>query len=284
METKFNKKVQKHRRRLLPDNWQEKLPLRPVLFLLGMLLVIFVAILVNQPADSYMNNAEIDVLRKKGTLRVGVDEDIYGLNHSGKGLEIALCDALSQVIFNSADGCERIPVSRHTAVWQMSEGNIDIAVMSLDKFSGKGYIATENPFYRDPCVLMGYSIPAKAELGQKRIAVLHDTAACDVVTKYQQDVENDLDVVTYAAYYDMMVALRAGSVDAVCMPRTVALSHQEKAMVFSTYALGTVDYHVIGTREEKDLLSLIDSQLLLWARDGTLRSWYEQYDLLYDLG
>ena len=98
------------------------------------------------------------------------------------------------------------------------------------------------------------------------------------------DVENDLDVVTYAAYYDMMVALRAGSVDAVCMPRTVALSHQEKAMVFSTYALGTVDYHVIGTREEKDLLSLIDSQLLLWARDGTLRSWYEQYDLLYDLG
>ena len=43
METKFNKKVQKHRRRLLPDNWQEKLPLRPVLFLLGMLLVVFVA-------------------------------------------------------------------------------------------------------------------------------------------------------------------------------------------------------------------------------------------------
>ena len=261
METKFNKKVQKHRRRLLPDNWQEKLPLRPVLFLLGMLLVIFVAILVNQPADSYMNNAEIDVLRKKGTLRVGVDEDVYGLNHSGKGLEIALCDALSQVIFNSADGCERIPVTRHTVAWQMSEGNIDITIMSLNKLSGKAYLATENPFYRDPCVLMGYSIPAKADLSGKRIAVLHDTACDAVVTKYQ-----------------------AGSVDAACMPRTVALTHQEKAMVLSGYALGTVDYHVIGTREEKDLLSLIDSQLLKWANDGTLRQWYEAYDLLYDVG
>ena len=71
METKFNKTVQKHRRRLLPNNWQEKLPLRPVLFLLGTLLLLFVTILVNQPADSYLNNAEIDVLRKKGTLRLG---------------------------------------------------------------------------------------------------------------------------------------------------------------------------------------------------------------------
>ena len=87
METKFNKKVQKHHRRLLPDNWQEKLPLRPLLFLLGMLLVVFVAILVNQPADSYLNNAEIDVLRRKGTLRVGVDENVYGLNQNGAGLE-----------------------------------------------------------------------------------------------------------------------------------------------------------------------------------------------------
>ena len=283
METKFNKKVQKHRRRLLPDNWQEKLPLRPVLFGLGMLLLLFIAILVNQPADSYLNNAEIDVLRKKGTLRVGIDEGVYGLNQNGVGLEPALCDALSQVIFSSTDGCELQTVTRHTVAWQMSEGNIDIAIMSLDKLSGKNYLATEAPFYRDPCMLMGYVIPAQDDLGGKRIAVLHDTAANEVLSKYQQDEENGLTIVTYAAYYDMLVALRAGSVDGVCMPRSVALSHRDKAMVLSNYALGTVDYHVIGTSEEKDLLSLIDSQLIEWANDGTLRSWYEAYDLLYDL-
>ena len=283
METKFNKKVQKHRRRLLPQNWQERLPVRPVLFLLGMLLVVLVAILVNQPADSYLNNAEIDVLRKKGTLRVGIDEDIYGLNRNGVGLEPALSAALSQVIFNSTDGCENQTVTRHTVAWQMSEGNIDIAIMSLDKLSGKNYLATDAPFYRDPCVLMGYVIPAQDDLGGKRIAVLHGTAANEVVSKYQQDEENGLIIVTYAAYYDMLVALRAGSVDGVCMPRSVALSHREKAMVLSNYALGTVDYHVIGTSEEKDLISLIDSQLIRWANDGTLRAWYEAYDLLYDL-
>ncbi len=283
METKFNKKVQKHHRRLLPDNWQEKLPLRPVLFLLGMLLVVFVAILVNQPADSYLNNAEIDVLRRKGTLRVGVDENVYGLNQNGAGLEQALCSALSEVIFNSTDGCETKAVTRHTVAWQMSEGNIDVVIMSLDKLTGKGYLSTETPFYRDPCVLMGYTVPKKADLAQKRIAVLHDTAACDVLTKYQQDEENALEIVPYAAYYDMLVAVRAGSVDAACMPRTMALSHRDKGMVISGYALGTVEYHVIGTNEQKDLLSLIDSQLIAWANDGTLRKWYETYDLLYDL-
>ncbi len=283
METKFNKKVQKHRRRLLPDNWQEKLPLRPVLFLLGMLLVLFVVILVNQPADSYLNNAEIDVLRRKGTLRVGVDENVYGLNQRGVGLEPTMCDALSQVIFNSSDGCERSTVTRHTVAWHMSEGTIDIAIMSLDKLTGKGYLSTETPFYRDPCILMGYTMPAKDDLAEKRIAVLHDTAAYDVVSKYQQDEENGLMIVSYAAYYDMLVALRAGSVDAVCMPRTVALSHRDKGMVLSNYALGAVDYHVIGTSEQKDLIALIDSQLITWANDGTFRQWYEAYDLVYDL-
>lgn len=283
METKFNKKVQKHRRRLLPDNWQEKLPLRPVLFLLGTLLLLFVAILVNQPADSYLNNAEIDVLRRKGTLRVGIDENVYGLHQNGAGLEPALSAALSQVIFSSADGCETKTVTRHTVEWQMSEGNIDIAIMSLPKLSGKSYLATDTPFYRDPCVLMGYSIPAQADLADRRIAVLHDTAAYSVLSKYQQEKENGLVIVTYAAYYDMLVAVRAGSVDAACLPRSVALTYRDKAMVLSRYALGTVDYHVIGTSEEKDLLSLIDSQLKEWANDGTLRGWYEAYDLLYDL-
>ena len=283
METKFNKKVQKHRRRLLPDNWQEKLPLRPVLFGLGMLLLIFVAILVNQPADSYLNNAEIDVLRKKGTLRVGVDENVYGLNVNGVGLEPTICAALSQVIFNSSDGCEMQTVSRHTVAWQMSEGNVDIVAMSLGKLSGKNYLVTETPFYRDPCVLLGYAIPAKTDLSGKRIAALHDTDAYTVLSNYQQEEENGIVIVSYAAYYDMLVALRAGSVDAVCMPRSQALSHREKAMVLSDYALGTIDYRIIGTSEQKDLLSLIDSQLLKWANDGTLRSWYEQFDLLYDL-
>ena len=283
METRFNKKVQKHRRRLLPDNWQEKLPLRPVLFLLGLLVVVFLAILVNQPADSYLNNAEIDVLRKKGTLRVGVDENVYGLNQNGVGLEPALCMALSQVIFNSQDGCEMTPVSRHTVTWQMEEGNVDVTVMSLDKLTGKKYLVTEAPFYRDPCVLMGYSLPEKEDLAEKRIGVLHNTDANRVLSQYQQDEENGLAIVTYAAYYDMLVALRAGSLDAVCMPRSQALSHREKTMVISPYALGTVDYHVIGTSEEKDLITLIDSLLVRWAQDGTLRAWYEAYDLLYDL-
>ena len=284
METKFNKKVHKRRIRLLPGNWQEKLPLKPVLYGLGMLLVLFVVILVNQPADSYLNNAEIDVLRRKGTLRVGVDENVYGLNRNGVGLEPTMCAALSEVIFNSADGCEMATVTRHTAAWQMSEGNIDIAIMSLDTLSGKGYLVTETPFYRDPCVLMGYTVPGKGDLQGKRLAVLHDTPAYEAVTKYQKEQEPDFEIVPYAAYYDMMVAVRAGSVDAVCMPRTVALTYKEKGMVISAYALGSVNYHVIGTSEEKDLISLIDSQLLEWADDGTLRTWYETFDLVYDLG
>ena len=120
-------------------------------------------------------------------------------------------------------------------------------------------------------------------LADRRIAVLHDTAAYSVLSKYQQEKESGIVIVTYAAYYDMLVAVRAGSVDAACLPRTMALSYRDKGMALSNYALGAVDYHVIGTSEQKDLIALIDSQLITWANDGTFRQWYEAYDLVYDL-
>lgn len=284
METRFNKQVQKHRRRWLPDNWQEKLPIKPALYVLVMLLGVLLAIVVNQPADGYLNNAEIDVLRREGSLKVAVDENLYGMNINGKGLEPELCAALSREIFGNSEGCQMVPLNRHTLTWQMSEGNVDIAIMSLVSLPGKSYVTGENPFYQDPCLIMGYHIPRREELGGVSLGVLYNSPAYEVLSQYQQDVENGLGIVTFAAYYDMMVALRAGSLDGVCMPRTVALTFREKGMNLSGYHLGTIDYHAVGTAEQRDLMALVDSLLVRWAKDGTLRGMYENNDLLYEAG
>lgn len=279
METKFNKKVQKHRRRLIREGWQEKLPVRPFLYLVIGVLLLTLAVLVNQPGNATLNSAEIDVLRSKGVLRIGVDEELYGLHVNGRGLEASLSEKLCATVFESDDRCELIPVTRQTAQWKMEDGMIDLAVMSLASFSGKTYLATEMPFYTDQCVLLGYKeLPS---LHEAQIAVLKNTAAYSLLCTYQEDVENGLVIRPYAAYYDMLVALRAGTVDAVCLPRTVAMTYREKDMILLSQSIGAIEYHVIGKQEDKALLELMDSLLVQWAKDGTLRGWYEEFDLLY---
>ena len=80
------------------------------------------------------------------------------------------------------------------------------------------------------------------------------------------------------------MALRAGTVDYCAMPRTAALTFMDEDMRLCPGNIGTVQYHLVAPASEKALLSLLDALLVQWAQDGTLRAWYEKYDLLYEQG
>lgn len=279
METRFNKKVQKHRRQIFRGDWQDKLPVRPVFLCAGVLLLVLLIIWINEPSLSALNNADLDLVRAKGSLKVGEDESLYGLNQNGQGLEAEIATALSQFLFSAEDGCETVGVTRQTAQWRMADGMIDLAIVSMSQFSSKEYTATTMPFYTDAVVLVGYG---SGSLQDKRIGALKNTDAYTAVLQYQEDEEPSLSLCPYAAYYDMLVALRAGTIDYAAMPRTVALSYMDEDMQLYPQRIGTVQYHIIVPASEKALLELLDALLVTWAQDGTLRSWYEQYDLLYE--
>lgn len=279
METRFNKKVQKHRRRILRGDWQEKLPVGPVFVCAGILLLVLLIIWINEPSLSALNNADLDLVRARGSLKVGVDESLYGLNQNGQGLEGEIARALSLYLFSAEDGCETVGVTRQTAQWRMADGMTDLSIVSMSKFSSKEYTATTMPFYTDAVVLVGYG---GGSLGEKRIGGLKNTDAYKVLLQYQEDDEPSLSVCPYAAYYDMLVALRAGTIDYAAMPRTAALTYMDEDMRLYPGHIGTVQYHIMVPATEKALLELLDALLVTWAQDGTLRTWYEQYDLLYE--
>lgn len=279
METRFNKKVQKHRRQIFRGDWQEKLPVGPVFLCAGVLLLILLIIWINEPSLSALNNADLDLVRSKGSLKVGVDEALYGLNRSGNGLENEIARELSEFLFSTEDGCETVGVTRQTAQWRMADGMIDLAIVSMSQFSSKEYAATTMPFYTDAVVLVGYGAGA---LEEKRIGGLKNTDAYTALLQYQEDDVPSIEVRPYAAYYDMLVALRAGTIDYAAMPRTAALTYMDEDMQLYPGHIGTVQYHIMVPASEKALLELLDALLVTWAQDGTLRSWYEKYDLLYE--
>lgn len=269
METKFNQPVQRKRWLRLRPGWQDRLPVRPLLIIAGFAVLLTLLILVNQPRSRVLNSAEMEMVRSTGVLRIGVDDGISGLYRNGKGLEADIGMAIGDAIFDSTDGISFVPCTRYTALWRMDDGYIDLAILSMDTFGNDNYARNTVPFYTEDCVLMGYE---EFSLEHLRIAVLDGTSCEKLAYDVLDQEEPELVVVPCADYYTMFVKLRAGSVDAVCMPRSVALGHMERGMIIYSRPLGTVSYYAIAPADSI-LLELCDELFSDWQRDGTFETW-----------
>lgn len=278
METRFNRELNKKRRWLqLRADWADKLPLKTLALVFAAILVIFLLLLINAPSSSYLDSAEVGILRSRDILRVGVDTYTFGLSNNGKGLETAMTEALSEAVFGEPDACETVECTRQNVAWYFTDGKIDLAIMSLPSLSG--YAATELPFYIDAVVFMGYG--GTDTLAGKKIAVLYGTATEKVLSSYIETESPETVAVPYGNYYDMLLALRAGTVDYACMTRTAALSHKTGELVLLPGKIGTVEYHIITKQTETTILNVCEALLTEWITDGTLGNWYKEYRLTY---
>ena len=274
METKFNQSLKPKKKHILRPGWQERLPIKPILVATVAVLLLAVLVLINRPTDTVLSSAELDVLRSAGVLRVGVDSDLEGLFRDGTGYERAVAEGLGTLIFGDVEGVSLTPVDRYAAPWRMSDGEIDLAIMSMQAFPEEGFEHSTTPFFTDDCVVVGYDV--FDSLKGKTVAVLQDTPAETLLDRYLEKTEPELVIKRAADYYSMRVMLRAQTVDAVCVPRTVAITWHESRTKILPFAIGTIPYYAIA-KKDSVLIDLCDEAFYDWQRNGTFRQWGEQY-------
>ncbi|MDO4564950.1 MAG: transporter substrate-binding domain-containing protein [Clostridia bacterium] len=268
METKINKKLPKGERRPRRSDWQERLPIKPILLGAVVLILLAALILLNGSSGSLLNSPEIEVLKSRGSLRIGVDENVAGLYRNGEGYERDLAELIGETIFNADDCVTLVPVNRHTALMSIEDGDVDMLLMSLTGVSDNGYAQSAQPFFAEDCVLM--CMDASLDLEGASVAVLQNTPSYDLLCEYEANVEPELIIVRSAAYYDMLLAFRAGRVDALCMPRSVAETYKDINWVIYPRPVGTLYYYAVAASSNKVLLELIDELIIGWAQDETL--------------
>ncbi len=274
METKFNEELKPKKKRLLRPGWQERLPIKPILAAAVVILFVAVLVLINRPAASVLSNPELDVIKSAGVLRIGVDENIPGLFANGDGYEKAVADELATLIFGHTEGVSFVPVDRYTAPWRMSDGELDLVLMSMQEFPQEAFQSGTVPFFTDPCVILAYE--PFASLRGKTVAVLENTPSETLLDKYLESVEPEMVVHPAADYYSMRVMMRAGTVDAVCLPRSVAASWHEARTQILSFDIGKIPYYAIAKRDSV-LLEVCDAFFYDWQRDGTFQNWGAQY-------
>lgn len=272
--TKFNEELNQKKKRGLRPGWQDRLPVKPVLAAIAAVLVLTVLVLINRPTSTVLSSAELDVIRSAGVLRVGVDDGVAGLYQNGDGYEKAVAEGLAQLIFGHTEGVTLVAVDRYSAPWRMNDGELDLVLMSMQAFSQEGYESSEVPFFTDRCVILAYE-PFDLLAG-KTIAVLEDTPCETLLYDYLESEEPELNVHPAADYYSMRVMLRAGTVDAVCVPQTVALSWKESRTQILPFAIGDIPYYAIA-KKDSVLIDLCNEVFYDWRLDGTFRDWGGRY-------
>lgn len=276
METRFNEELKQKKKRLLRPGWQEKLPVKPILAAALFVLLVTVLILINRPTATVLSSPELDVIRSTGVLRVGVDRGIEGLFKNGDGYERAVAEKLAMLIFGHTEGLSLVEVDRYSAPWRMNDGELDLVLMSMPAFSQDGYDKSSVPFFTDRCVILAYE-PFDSLAG-KTIAVLEHTPAATLLYKYLESTEPELVVYPAADYYSMRVMLRAGTVDALCLPRTVAQSFHESRTRILSFDIGSIGYRAIA-KKDSVLLDLCNELFYDWRLDGTFREWGRKFNV-----
>ncbi len=279
METKFNEQLKPKKKRQLRPGWQDKLPIKPILAAAVFVLLLTVLILINRPTATVLSSPELDVLKSAGVLRVGVDTDVRGMYQNGNGYEKAVAEQLSLLIFGHTEGLSLTEVDRYSAPWRMSDGELDLVLMSMQNFIQDGYDRSKIPFFTDRCVILAYD--SFDTLDGKTVAVLEETPSETLIYDYLESTAPEMVVHPAADYYSMRVMLRAGTVDAVCLPQTVAQTWRESRTKILPFDIGRIPYYAIA-KKDSVLLDLCNEVFYDWQRDGSFEKWGNEFGVDWD--
>lgn len=274
METKFNEQLKPKKKRLLRPGWQDKLPIKPILAATAAVLLITVLVLINRPTATVLSSPELDVIKSTGVLRVGVDTDIEGMYKNGQGYEREVAENLAMLIFGHTEGLSLVPVDRYAAPWRMNDGELDLVLMSMTQFRQEGYEKSDVPFFIDRCVILAYE-PYES-LANVTVGVLENTPSETLLKDYVKSTESALVMHPCADYYSMRVMLRAGTVDAVCLPRTVAQSWHESRTRILPFEIGRIPYYAIA-KKDSVLIDLCNEVFYDRQLDGSFAEWGRKF-------
>ncbi len=274
METKFNEQLKPKKKRLLRPGWQDKLPIKPILAATAAVLLITVLVLINRPTATVLSSPELDVIKSTGVLRVGVDTDLEGMYKNGQGYEREVAENLAMLIFGHTEGLSLVPVDRYAAPWRMNDGELDLVLMSMTQFKQEGYEKSDVPFFIDRCVILAYE-PYES-LANVTVGVLENTPSETLLKDYVKSTEPALVIHPCADYYSMRVMLRAGTVDAVCLPRTVAQSWHESRTRILSFEIGRIPYYAIA-KKDSVLIDLCNEVFYDRQLDGSFAEWGRKF-------
>ncbi|MDD3920803.1 MAG: hypothetical protein PHO41_06520, partial [Eubacteriales bacterium] len=167
-----------HKKSAIPER------LRTVILIAAGLVILVLLVLLLRPQSQLLSSPEINMLRRRGVIRIGVTENVPGLGNEGAGLEIDLARALTSMIFSKEDAESAlllVPVTKNTAMPKLNDSDVDLLLCQRPVTTSESY-ACSAPYYQDPIRLLCLSEHSHMALSGAKIAVLQGSPVIAVLS------------------------------------------------------------------------------------------------------
>ena len=240
--------------------------------------------------------------QSKGKLKVGVKNNVVGFGYQDpvsneyKGMEIELAKMIADKL--GYDGVEFTAVTAATRTQLLDAGTIDcvLATFTITDERKKSWDFSE-PYYTDAVTVLvekKSGITKLADLKAKTVGVStgstsakalatamataglvdqFDTAATFVPTAFK-----GVKFVEFTDYPSISSALKAGTVDAFCVDKSILATYLNADRQYITEKFAPQNYGV-ATKKGSALSTQIASLISGWLKDGTVSSLVTKYNL-----
>ena len=272
----------------------------------GLVLLVLLAALL-KPRTQLMNTPEIQRIRERGVLAVGVRDDMPLFAEGGEGFEIELAQKFAAYLLPDTAGdaaAKLITVNGKTASTKLSDGTIDAAVALMPRGASSKYVYSY-PYYTDTCSVLVKSGSETTPLNELVIGFVQGTAGETRLKKYIDAHETTVDrtlidrlkgrtpelpadaivftTKAFASYPELFDALARGTVAGAAVTGAYCTRYAEDisthGFIRHETSLGNVEYAIASAADEPAVAQLAELFIYDLQKSGELDALLKKYGL-----
>jgi putative glutamine transport system substrate-binding protein len=225
---------------------------------------------------------EIDEIKSRGVLRVGVNNEIPGFGFVNpdtglyEGFEIELARLITAELLGDPDKIDFKPVEPRTTNSLLESGTVDLVIGTYTiTEERKQSLNFSSPYYIDALGFMvrkDSSLKGLSDMNGKRFGVIWGTTSRAAVEEACRKGGLEFEILDFPNYREIKAALDRGTIDVFVVDKSVLYGYgygDEQNQILPD-AFAPQPYGIVCAKNSTALTAYVNALVAKWQRDGTI--------------